>query len=138
MAEPRPDNSRLRIGVKRVERRRTQLLGDLKDRRRYWELKEKVKDRSIWKRQFITWTEGRNTSSLNQFQGPTDNNNINNNNLLLLLFREQQSTECQGLPTASWPYAHDLSDRGVQSSAQFAGEVLRQLLAFCTEITTTN
>ena len=31
--------------VKKVGRRRTQLLDDLKNRRRYWELKEKVEDR---------------------------------------------------------------------------------------------
>ena len=41
--------------VKRVGRRRTQLLDDLRNRRRYWELKEEAEDRKIWKRQF-NWT----------------------------------------------------------------------------------
>ena len=31
--------------VKGVERRRTQLLDDLRNRRRYWELKEEAEDR---------------------------------------------------------------------------------------------
>ena len=39
--------------VKEVRRRRTQLLDDLRNRRRYWELKEEAKDRNRWKRQFI-------------------------------------------------------------------------------------
>ena len=30
--------------------RRTQILGDLRNRRRYWELKEKARNRRIWKR----------------------------------------------------------------------------------------
>jgi hypothetical protein len=33
-------------------RRRTQLLYDLRKRRRYWELKEEAKDRKRWRRQF--------------------------------------------------------------------------------------
>ena len=37
--------------VKGVGRRRTKLLDDLRNRRRYWELKEE--DRKRWKRQFI-------------------------------------------------------------------------------------
>ena len=36
--------------LKGVGRRKTQLLDDLRNRRRYWELKE---DRKRWKRQFI-------------------------------------------------------------------------------------
>ena len=37
--------------VKRVGRRRTQLLDDLKSRRGYWELKEEADDRKRWKQQ---------------------------------------------------------------------------------------
>jgi hypothetical protein len=36
--------------------RRTQLLDDLRNRRRYWELKEKAEDRKIWRQQFINRT----------------------------------------------------------------------------------
>jgi hypothetical protein len=36
--------------VKGVGRRRTQLLDDLRNRRRYWELKEEAEDRESWKR----------------------------------------------------------------------------------------
>ena len=39
--------------VKGVGRRRTQLLDDLRNRRRYWELKEEAEDRKRWRRQFI-------------------------------------------------------------------------------------
>ena len=39
--------------VKGVGRRRTQLLDDLRNRRRYWELKEEAEDRKRWKRQCI-------------------------------------------------------------------------------------
>jgi hypothetical protein len=35
--------------VKGVGRKRTQLLDDLRNRRRYWELKEVVKDLNRWK-----------------------------------------------------------------------------------------
>jgi hypothetical protein len=42
--------------VKGVGRRRTQLLEDLGNRRRYWELKEEAKDRKRWRRQFINRT----------------------------------------------------------------------------------
>ena len=35
--------------VKGVGRRRTQLLDDLRNRRRYWELKEEAEDRNRWK-----------------------------------------------------------------------------------------
>ena len=37
-------------------RRRTQLLDDLRNRRRYWELKEEAEDRKRWRRQFISRT----------------------------------------------------------------------------------
>ena len=37
-------------------RRRTELLDDLKNRRRYWELKEEAEDRKRWRRQFIIRT----------------------------------------------------------------------------------
>ena len=37
-------------------RRRTQLLDDLRNRRRYWELKEEAEDRNRWIRQFINRT----------------------------------------------------------------------------------
>ena len=42
--------------VKGVERKRTQFLDDLKNRRRYWELMEEAEDRREWKRQFINRT----------------------------------------------------------------------------------
>ena len=41
------------LEVKVVGRRRTQLLNDLRNGKRYSELKEKAKDRKRWKRQFI-------------------------------------------------------------------------------------
>ena len=37
-------------------RRKTQLLGDLRNRRRYWELKEEAEDRKRWNKQFINRT----------------------------------------------------------------------------------
>jgi hypothetical protein len=43
-------------GVNGVGRRKTQLLSDLKNRRRYWELKEEAEDWKSWKQQFITRT----------------------------------------------------------------------------------
>ena len=39
--------------VKGVGRRRSQLLDDLRNRRRYWELKEEAEDRKRWNQQFI-------------------------------------------------------------------------------------
>ena len=42
--------------VKGVRRRRTQLLDDLRNRRRYWALKEEAEDGNRWKRQFINRT----------------------------------------------------------------------------------
>ena len=42
--------------VNGVGRRRTQLLDDLRNRRRYWDLKEEYEDRKRWKRQFINRT----------------------------------------------------------------------------------
>ena len=36
--------------------RRTQLLDDLRNRRRYWELKEEAEDRKRWRQQFINRT----------------------------------------------------------------------------------
>ena len=42
--------------VKGVGRRRTQLLDDLRNIRRYCRLKEEVEDRKRWKRQFINRT----------------------------------------------------------------------------------
>ena len=42
--------------VKGVGRRRTQLLDDLRNRRRYWELKEEAEDRKRWRQQFINRT----------------------------------------------------------------------------------
>jgi len=38
--------------VKGVGRRRTQLLDDLRNRRRYWELKEEAEGKRRWKRPF--------------------------------------------------------------------------------------
>ena len=40
--------------VKGVGGRRTQVLDDLRKRRRYWEIKEEVEDQKRWKRQFIS------------------------------------------------------------------------------------
>ena len=41
--------------VKEVgRRRRTQLLDDLRNMRRYWEIKEEAEDRKGWRRQFIS------------------------------------------------------------------------------------
>ena len=40
--------------VKEVGRTRTQLLDDLRNRRRYWELKEEAENRKRWRRQFIS------------------------------------------------------------------------------------
>ena len=42
--------------VKGVGRRRTQLLDDLRNRRRYWGLKEEAEDRKGWRRQFTNRT----------------------------------------------------------------------------------
>ena len=42
--------------VKGVGGRRTQLLDDLRNRRRYWELTEEVEDQKSWRRQFIKRT----------------------------------------------------------------------------------
>jgi hypothetical protein len=42
--------------VKEVGRRRTQLLDYLRNRRRYWELKEEAEVRKRWRRQFINRT----------------------------------------------------------------------------------
>ena len=42
--------------VKGAGKRRTQLLDDLRNRRRYWELKEEAEDRKRWRRQFINQT----------------------------------------------------------------------------------
>ena len=42
--------------MKGVGRRRTELLDDLGNRRRYWELKEEAEDRNRWRRQFINRT----------------------------------------------------------------------------------
>ena len=39
--------------VKRIGRRRTQLLEDLRNRSRYWELKEEAEDRKSWERGFF-------------------------------------------------------------------------------------
>ena len=42
--------------MKGVGRRRTQLLDDLRNRKRYWELKEEAEYKKKWKRQFINRT----------------------------------------------------------------------------------
>ena len=42
--------------MKGVGRRRTQLLDDLRNRRRYWELREKLNIEKRWRRQFISQT----------------------------------------------------------------------------------
>jgi hypothetical protein len=42
--------------VKGVGRRRTQLLNDLRNRRKYWELKEEAEVKKRWRRQFINRT----------------------------------------------------------------------------------
>ena len=43
-------------GEVEVESRKTQLLDVLRNRRRYWELKEEAEDRKRWIRQFIIRT----------------------------------------------------------------------------------
>ena len=40
------------VGRRRTQRR-TQFLDDLRNRRRYWELKEEAEDRKRWKQQFV-------------------------------------------------------------------------------------
>ena len=50
--------------VKGVGRRRAQLLDDLRNRSRYWELKEEAEDRKRKERQFRNRIQGRNTSYL--------------------------------------------------------------------------
>ena len=40
--------------VKGVGRTRTQVLDDMRNRRKYWELKEEAEDRNRWRRQFIS------------------------------------------------------------------------------------
>jgi hypothetical protein len=42
--------------LKGVGRRKTQFLDDLRNRRRYWEIKEEAEDRKRWRRQFINRT----------------------------------------------------------------------------------
>jgi hypothetical protein len=44
------------LEAKRIGRRRTELLDDLRNRRIYWELKEEAEDRKRRKRQFINRT----------------------------------------------------------------------------------
>jgi hypothetical protein len=39
-------------GTRRRGRRRKQLLGDLKEARRYWKLKEEAQDRTLWRTHF--------------------------------------------------------------------------------------
>ena len=56
--------------VNGVGRRRTQLLEDLRNRRRYWELKGKAENRKRWKLQFLNRTQGRNTTCLPSVYGP--------------------------------------------------------------------
>ena len=46
------------LGRRRRRKRRTQLLDDLRNRRRYWELNEETEDRKRWKRQFFIRTYG--------------------------------------------------------------------------------
>ena len=47
--------------MKGIGRRRiTQLFNDLRNRRRYWELKEEAEDRGGWRQQFINQTLGVN------------------------------------------------------------------------------
>jgi hypothetical protein len=40
------------IGTRRRRRRRRKLLDDLKETRRYWKLKERAQDRTLWRTQF--------------------------------------------------------------------------------------
>ena len=42
--------------VKEIGKIRTQLFDDLRNRRRYWALKEEAEDLKRWKRQFINLT----------------------------------------------------------------------------------
>ena len=62
--------------MKEVERRiRTQLLDALRNRRRYWELKEEAEDRNRWKQQFINRTQ-RRTIYLPKVHGPANKQHI--------------------------------------------------------------
>ena len=68
--------------VKRVGRRRTtEFLHDLRNRRRYCELKEEAGYQKSLKRQFIIPTYGRNTTSMDLLRSSTINNNDNNSPL---------------------------------------------------------
>ena len=46
--------------MKGVKRRRIQLLDNLRNRRRYRELKEEAEDRGGWRQQFVNRTQGGN------------------------------------------------------------------------------
>ena len=59
-------------GVNEVGRRRKQLLGDLRNKRRYCEVKEEAEDRERWKIHFINRIYGGNASYLLQIYGPTN------------------------------------------------------------------
>ena len=49
-------------GSERSRKKKKQLLDDLRNRRRYWELKEEAEYRKKWRRQFISWTKVSSTS----------------------------------------------------------------------------
>ena len=69
--------------ARRVGRRRTQLLDDLRDRRRYWELKKEAEDRKRWRRQ----------SNISIFHKSLDlliSSILNNNNYYLCQFYDDE------------------------------------------------
>ena len=65
--------------VEGVGRRRSQLLDDLRYRRRYWEVKEEAEDRKRWKRQFMSrknvYIQVIFQKSMDQLRSSASNNN---------------------------------------------------------------
>ena len=55
--------------LKGVGKRGSRILDDLRNRRRYWELKNEDEDRKRWQLKFMTSTERRISSSLKQVHG---------------------------------------------------------------------
>ena len=71
--------------VKGVGRRRRQLLDDLRNIRRYWELKEEAEDRNRWNQQFINRKQGGNNifhKSMDLIITSILKNNNNNNTVI--------------------------------------------------------
>ena len=72
---------------KGLGRRRTQLFDDLRNRRRYWELKEEAEDRERWKRHLINRTYKYKLPCKYKYMGllisSMLNNSSNNNNFII-------------------------------------------------------